>query len=337
MIHPIWKDYYADLGGDSSAQYRIVCNDSVIYTGRAFKRPGHDAILVRINDICADYLQNTLPELLDREFSEVALPVTFKVQHFAGSVWRDVTEVRFVNDWSYDYAHDPETDGVAFPINGRVQSNQWVVWSGLDVDLVDAKIIFKDGSQSSVYIPVSLSNDFDADFNSDFSKSVRAAASGTAVFRPSEWGDLAAMRINGVDYEVIDGCNRYALYYVNSYGGWDCLLVEGGSKEVDNLARKTREVEYDNRNVQNRGRVNYVTEVDKTITLHTSWMSDESAARMHNLLNSTDVYLCDILKDEMIPVILTNTATEYKTYKNNGGKLVNYTIEVEFANQRVRR
>ena len=73
------------------------------------------------------------------------------------------------------------------------------------------------------------------------------------------------------------------------------------------------------------------------MTLHTSWMSDEAAARMHNLLNSTDVYLCDMVNDMMIPVILTNTTTEYKTYKGNGGKLVNYAIEVEFANQRVRR
>ena len=240
MIYPIWKDYYADLGGDDVAEYRIVCNEKLVYYGKAHKRPGNDSILVRINDICADYLQNTLPELLDREFSEVTLPVTFKVQHSAGLVWRDVAEVRFINDWSYDYNHDPETMGVAFPINGKVQPNQWVVWSGLDVSLVEARITFKNGYQSSVYIPLQLGSDFNADFNTDFLRSVRTAASGTAVFRPSTYGDLAAMTINGVTYEVVDECNRYALYYVNSYGGWDTLLVEGNNTEVDNLTRKTR-------------------------------------------------------------------------------------------------
>jgi hypothetical protein len=39
----------------------------------------------------------------------------------------------------------------------------------------------------------------------------------------------------------------------------------------------------------------------------------------------------------MMPVVLTNTTTEYKTYKGNGGQLVNYAIEVAFANDRIRR
>ena len=50
-----------------------------------------------------------------------------------------------------------------------------------------------------------------------------------------------------------------------------------------------------------------------------------------------DVYLYDSHADAMIPVLLTNTTTEYKTYKGNGGQLVNYAIEVEFANRRIRR
>ena len=58
---------------------------------------------------------------------------------------------------------------------------------------------------------------------------------------------------------------------------------------------------------------------------------------MHHLLNSTEVYLYDILKDQMIPVVLTNSTSEYKTYRNNGYKLFNYTIEVSYANDRIRR
>ena len=58
---------------------------------------------------------------------------------------------------------------------------------------------------------------------------------------------------------------------------------------------------------------------------------------MHHLLNATEVYLYDIVKEQMIPVLLKNTTTEYKTFKGNGGKLINYTIEVAFANERIRR
>ena len=66
-------------------------------------------------------------------------------------------------------------------------------------------------------------------------------------------------------------------------------------------------------------------------------MSDDEASRMHHLLNSPNVYLLDMETDEMMPVVLTNTTTEYKTYKGNGGKLVNYTIEATLAQERIRR
>lgn len=182
-----------------------------------------------------------------------------------------------------------------------------------------------------------ISPSFNADFNSDFAKEVRSAQTGTAVFNLSEYGNIKSVKIDKVTYEMVEGCNRYALYYVNAHGGWDSLLIEGNHSEVDNLTRHNREVEYDNRSIQNRGRQNYVNEISKTLTLHTSWMSDEESSRMHHLLNSTEVYLYDINKDEMIPVVLKNSTTEYKTYRSNGHKLFNYTIEVSYANDRIRR
>ena len=138
-------------------------------------------------------------------------------------------------------------------------------------------------------------------------------------------------------YFPINANLKYALYYRNAYGGVDVFLIEGNHKEVDNLTRHTREVEYDNSDVMNRGRQNYVNEISKSLILHTSWLTDEEASRMHHLLNSNEVYLYDIPNEKMIPVILKNTTTEYKTYKSNGCKLVDYAIEVEFANKRVRR
>ena len=226
---------------------------------------------------------------------------------------------------------------MAFPINRRIALRQWAVWTGLNVSQVEAEITYKDGTSSFVYIPVAISADFNSDFNSDFAKSVRSAASGTAVFRPSAWSEVTSITINGIRYDVVDDCSRYALYYLNAYGGWDTLLIEGNHLEVDNLTRHTRDVEYDNRSIQNRGRQNYVNEISKALTLHTSWMSDDESSRMHHLLNSTEVYLYDILKDQMIPVVLKNSTSEYKTYRNNGHKLFNYTIEVSYANDRIRR
>lgn len=336
MANPIWKDYYVSLGSADSTEYRIICNNEVIYSGKAWKRPGHSTNDIRINDICADYLNNVLPTMSQAEFSTMDLPVTFHVQVLSSETWTHIASVQFLNNWSYDYAYT-ESMGMAFPINHRISRSQWAIWTGLNVSQVEALITFKDGSSSSVFIPVALSVDFNADFNSDFARSVRSAATGTAVFRPSAWTDVAHITINGVRYDVVDDCSRYALYYLNAYGGWDSLLIEGNHMEVDNISRHTREVEYDNRNISNRGQKNYVNEISKALTLHTSWMSDDESSRMHHLLNSTEVYLYDIFKDQMIPVLIDNGTTDYKTFKSNGGKLVNYTIEVSFANDRIRR
>jgi hypothetical protein len=96
-------------------------------------------------------------------------------------------------------------------------------------------------------------------------------------------------------------------------------------------------MEYDNQYISNRGRRNYVNEVDKQFTLHTAVMTDVQSKAMHHLIESTNVYLYDIAQDQMIPVIVTDSALQYKTYRNNGNRMVSYDINVQVAQDRVRR
>lgn len=340
MAIPIWKDKVVNLSLLDSILYRISLVDTgdVIYSGKAHKRPGNESIDVRVNDICADYLENVLPNLSQAEFSELSLPVSFKVQTSSdGLSWTDKETIQFLNDWSYDYGYDPATMGMSFPINGHIDSRMPIVWTGLDVSQITMTIYFTDGTSQQVIIPIAISNDFNNDFNDDFSKSVRVAGSGTAVFLPSAWDNVDRVNIGNSTFKVVTECAKYALYYVNAYGGWDSFLIEGNTIEADSLKRYTRELEYDNRNISNRGVQNYVNEITKGFTLHTGWLFDEQGERMHHLINSTDVYLYDIANEQMIPVTIPSTTCEYKTFKNQGNKLVNYTIQVEVAQNRVRR
>lgn len=337
MAVPIWKDYVLSLGEVDSIDFRILVGDSVIYTGRSHKKPGETEPKIRINDICADYLQNTLPNLSQAEFSELTFPLTFEVQVRSSSTWTTKGSVSFINDWSYDDSYNPATMGMSFPINGRIDARQWVVYTAYNASTITATLTYTDGTTSQVIIPVEISADFSSDFNNDFAKTARAAASGTAVFDLSAWDNVASITINGKVFQIVTDCREWALYYVNAFGGWDSLLIEGLTSEKDNLTRHTREMEYDNRDSRNRSRQNYINEIEKTYTLNTSWLSDEESAMMHHLLNSTEVYLYNINSGDMLPVILDNTTTEYKTYKGNGGRLVNYTIEATIAHNRVRR
>lgn len=338
MAVPIWKDYYVTLSG----VYRIMVEETgdVIYTGNAQVKPGGVNTDVRINDICADYLQHVLPTLNQAEFTRINTPtfkVQLRVQGAGGYEWVDLYSVQFLNDWSYDYDFDPATMGLSFPINGVVDPRMPIVWTGYEVSEVDATIYLRDGTSFQVLIPVEITADFNNDFNEDFSLSVRSAGSGTAVFFPSAWGDVVRIEVNNSTFILEDTCARYALYYVNAHGGWDSFLIEGNTLEADTLTRHTREVVYDNRNITNRGIHNYVNEITKGFTFHTGWLTGDQGERMHHLINSTDVYMYDIAKQQMIPVTIPTTSCEYKTYKNQGNRLVNYTIQVEIAQNRIRR
>ena len=243
MIQPIWKNYFVNLGSAESAEY-VICYNSgdslkVIYNGVAWKRPGTESISICINDICADWLVNTFPSLSEG-FSREDMPVEFVVQTIsAAGIYSEQARVRFINDWSYDAEHDAERDGLATPINGHIDARQWLLWTGLDVSEIEAEVFLSNGESFKVFIPVEISADFNADFNADFSQSIRSAGSGTAIFSPAQWGEVSRIVINGNQYDMINSCSRYALYYLNAHGGWDSFLIEGASSEEDSLTRHT--------------------------------------------------------------------------------------------------
>lgn len=342
MAIPIWKDCYVTLGSADSMFYRISLHDTseVIYSGKAYKRPGETSITARINDICADWIENVLPVLSQAEFTRLNLPVTFDVTASAdGTTWTSKGSYQFLNDWSYDYGYNASTMGLSFPVNGRIDARMPITWTALGVSSVTATIYRKNGTSfnTTIQVAVTGNGDFNNDFNNDFSRSVRSAASGTAVFFPSTWSNVAAVKIGTSRWTVVTDCAKYALYYVNAYGGWDSLLIEANDMEADTLRRYTREVVYDNNDIRNRGIQNYVNEITKSFTLHTGWLKDSEAALMHHLVNSTDVYLYDIATSQMIPVTIPTTSLDYKTFKNQGNKLVNYTLQVQVAQNRIRR
>lgn len=336
MVHPIWKNYIVNLGEAQSAEYIISYSSAgaltPIYSGKAWRRPSETAINIRINDICADWLTNSFPSLAE-DFDRAEMPVEFVIQRITDAgQYQEVDRVRFINDWSYNLQHDAERDGLAAPINGHIDARQWLLWTALDVDEAEAVITLADGSTIKTIIPVALSVDFDMDMNEDFATMLKVAASGTAVFSPSLWENAVKVSIGGHDYPVV-GCNRYVLYYLNAFGGWDSFLIEGNHKELDSLTRlvMNRSGEYE------RQQDNYLNQIKKRIAFATSWLTDEESLRMHHLLNSTDVFLHDLEQNVILPVILEGTETEYKTYRNNACQLVNYAFEVTIAQTRMRR
>lgn len=131
-------------------------------------------------------------------------------------------------------------------------------------------------------------------------------------------------------------CGKYALLYLNSYGGWDSFLIEGKSEKTDRYTSYTTTQFYNN-TTNEFGKNRYVNEITSEWELHTGWLNDgQSANVVQNLLSSNKVYLQDIDNNRIIPVVITNTDAVYKQFKNEK-MFVSYEIQIEESQSKERK
>lgn len=135
-------------------------------------------------------------------------------------------------------------------------------------------------------------------------------------------------------YKESDNCRaEYALYYSNRYGGWDSFLIEGKTIKSDNYQNYFTASNYNNNTIQ-FGKKVYHNIITTRYELHTGWLNDSQSENLaFNLLSSNNVYLHNLKEDTIKPVLITNSETEYKTFRNQDNKLFNYTITVECSHK----
>lgn len=327
MANPIWKDYYIDLGTEYSVHFRIMGDSSILYQGLAVRRPGESSNIIRINDICADYMRVPPPT-----FDEKLIPATVYtfliIKSVNGSSWSLVEAVQFIPDWSYDYSSSRPAV-LSNPVNGVLDPRQTILWSTSQTDTITVSINYAGGGSSQISVPVTINNDF-----ADEGVGVNG---GTIAVDLSGYSNVESVDIGSSHYTVAQACHRYVLYYRNIHGGWDSLLFEGTCKRTDALTRHEAQHDYDNRQSTGRGTVNYATEVAREYSLNTGWLNDAQADRMESVLGSTETYLQDLISGLTWPAVLTGTSIEHKTYDNNGRRLISYAVTLRIAQEMVRR
>lgn len=336
---PIWKDYNVTLdSGVDYADFEIHVGDGagpLIYSGRAYTRPGESDPVARINDVCAGWLSARLPDLGTR-FTPMQVSETFTVV-VGGS---EVDSVTFVNDWSYDPAQAWTSGSVlSDPVTGELDPRQALFFSVLSgASYVNVTLTFADGSTAVIAVQVAMTADFNDDFNGDFAQDNDPSRSGTAVLDLSQYSGLASVSFQGITMKVREqGCARYLVAYVNAFGGWDTLILDGYTTRQDALTRHTVAVDHDNSDPTARGLKDYAIEVAPSWTLRTGILNDEQSLRMRHLLNSTEVYLQDLADGSWRPVVLTDTETPVQTFKGNGRQFCQYTFNAQLAQERFRR
>lgn len=335
MANPIWKDYYIDLGSEHSIHFRIMRDGALLYQGLAVKRPGESSNTIRINDICADYMR-VPPPAFDEGLTPSTVYTFLIIKSVDGSLWSLVEFVNFIPDWSYDYSSVQRTV-LSDPVNGLVDPSQVLLWSTSQTGMITVTIRYAGGGSSRIFVPVTITADFNNDYNADFAKEGVTVNGGTIAVDLSGYSNVESVDIGSSHYTVAQACHRYVLYYRNVYGGWDSLLFEGTCKRTDALTRHEAQHDYDNRQSTGRGSVNYATEVAREYSLNTGWLNDAQSERMESVLGSTETYLQDLVSGLIWPAVLTGTSIEHKTYDNNGRRLISYAVTLRIAQEMVRR
>lgn len=334
----IWKDYAVDLGAPA-VDFRVVLGvgGPVIYNGRSVAAPGATNAVAFINSICADYMAaHSLPEFGAADFVPQTLSQVFTVETFTAGQWTEADSVEFLADWSYDRAWDLSL-GLSFPISRRLDGRQPLMISVLtDEESLSAVITMQDGTSFTKSLTVHRTADFNEDYNADYARDEDDAPYGVVLLDLGTIPGAAKVELLDRVYEVGGACQRYALAYVNEYGGWDSFLPAAHELLTDSYTRHTRQVVYDNSDSQARGLQNYANEIARGIRFRTDALTDAGAANMRHLLGSTCVYLYDMTEGLWYPVVITDSSCERRTFRNQGGR-VSYTFNVRLAADMIRR
>lgn len=289
----IWSDTYYTTTETLSKPYlvfSIETDDEPIFRGKAWLKPDSVAITINLNQYCKDYLRMDMMDLLGVTGTTTYTHID-AVKEF---VLRDensnvLGRYTFVNDWSYEYMNYNNT-----PLNM-------------------SRPINGKGVNGMLFFYTYLDSD----------NKVKTMISPTLT----DVNNKARANLYNLDGKA---CNpKYALYYLNRYGGWDSFLIEGKTTKKDTYKNYFTENKYNNNTIQ-FGKKVYHNTITTTYTFNTGWLNDKQSERLaFNLLSSNMVYLHDLENDTIKPVLITNTETDYKTFRNQGNKLCSYTISLE--------
>lgn len=305
---PIWQDtfYKITTSENDSLVYSIEMIETLyneggseptttitpVFYGRAWAKPKTNEISIKLNEVCRDYLSSELPDL-----RTIIIPTTYIHSHAVKNfvLYNDNNVVlgryNFILDWSYDSAN--------YNIRPYVMSRP-----------INGKAV---NNMMCFYTTLT-----DEDIVQ-------------TVISPSITGvnDAARADIYRIDENACKA--KYALYYLNRYGGWDSFLIEGKGIKKDAYKKYYVDKVYDNTTID-FGKKVYHNEITTSYELHTGWLKDsESENLAFNLLSSNSVYLHDLEENTISPVVITDADVIYKTFRNQNNKLYNYTINVELS------
>jgi hypothetical protein len=323
--YSVWRDTEAVIDGVSASyiDYKITLNteDDVFY-GRAYKLPGENDIKINVNKIVQQYCPTpylgwnwtgyyNTENLYGWAIRECA-PVTDLYVYYNGAWVNRITQddpwhYNFIYDYDYEY----ESHTQFFDYQDGYGGGERVAAIGTNNDITNLHIPGQFHFESSV-VP---------------SQNTAMTFSYADARGYPKWTNSATSR-----------CGRYALIYVNLRGGIDTFPILGSYKKKDNITRYSLDRSFNNINRSQFEKDNYASTVATSYELNTHYLTDEESYNLaRNLLGSNKVYLQDIERQFVCPVVITDSQVTYQTYQTNGKRLSQYIINVTESQSKIRR
>lgn len=337
VTQPIWSDVY--YKNDSNRLDYIIVDETneIIYSGVAIAEPGTNEINFNINRICADYINSHLPNGL--------IPGVNYIYDYAKLFSintpnnDELGKFRFYNSYAYEplpmriFLNDPikrkmEGDRMIIEADNRQYTFVSAYNRREDPVTLTLSYIDNEGVNNTFY---------ELTDTSMFVRIGDGFAMPSTTYVPKNFICNTTESTDGqLQFNAVDTCYEYCLYYVNAFGGWDSLLIKGNTLKTDNINSNYYIKGYNNTTLE-FGKVKYLNEINTTYRLHTDWFTDDEQSRLHHLLESNEVYLHNLATGKIEPVIITNKTVEFKTYTNNGKKKWYNTIDVEVSQVKIRQ
>lgn len=321
------------IGSDPSPDY----DSSIFYSGFS-----PDGKLFAINEIISQKV--SLYSIHQSNWFGWTEPVS---KYYLYCTTEDWTEYSTASDWNeyqcicinmeynWTYSYNEEyTPFLSDMYNDIIDYRQFLIVTGRHIDQgVDSRFeVLVDNEQ---LFSVPLNND-------DFSHTYNAYLPEAVPYEGTD--KTISIRIRSIDSEegivknitMTTTCYRYVIYYLNKRGGWNWFFVNGKELKIDKMTRLSYKRNYFSQVPVDYNKVNYVNTINESWEFTTGWLEEGQAIHVIDLLESNRVYIQDLSANDnaQIPVLVTNSSVDYKTYKNQGRKLYSYTINVESSKPR---
>lgn len=338
ITSPIWQNVEISLGTEDVIPFELERDDGyIIYSGVAHKAPGQTNNTIIPNEICANYLKQIDPPqtqnilLYNQLVPAEEIKRLFYINRTDGVVV-DIPSVEFT--LNYDYGNLAEDYYMLQAPIGNTITRDAVLSATIVGPGSELQVFIWDGNGNEDYWNFGGPEPFIVGGNAFFTLDGIIEQAAQAGYKPTEIGFNYAPG-KYARYRLADGCTRYTLFYVNALGGWDFLPL-AVAKEVQTINR----LSFNRGGLQARGIVNYQNDIVQGWRLGTHWLTDEDARNMHHLIGATNVWLLDresANTAQWYPVTITDTSFEVKNYINQGANMVRYDINVQLAQDRIRR